>query len=112
MSVGSYKRSQGGEPIFSQATVAPPIPALLRPQFHALSADDVRAIERRLQHTEAARRRDEVIAERCAQRRQQQQEETQRRVEMIERRAARHARAAGIVVERRLKAEFMELGRL
>ncbi|KAH9593440.1 hypothetical protein LSM04_005245 [Trypanosoma melophagium] len=111
MSVGSYKRSHG-EPSFSQASVAPHIPALLRPQFRVISSDDMKAIERRLLYTEKVKQREDVIAERCAQHRQQQEEEAQRRMERIERRAARQAHAAGIVEERRLRAEFLGLGRL
>ncbi|RNF10266.1 hypothetical protein TraAM80_01609 [Trypanosoma rangeli] len=110
MSVGSHKRSQG-EAAFTQASLAPQLPALLRSQFQVFSEDNLRAIERRLTRHDAARAEEQKIQERCARFREQGETELQRRIERIQKRTARHASAAGVVEERRLQAEFRQLCR-
>ncbi|RNF17544.1 uncharacterized protein Tco025E_04779 [Trypanosoma conorhini] len=110
MSVGSHKRSQG-EAAFAQASLAPHLPALLRPQFQVFSGDNLRAIERRLARDDAARAEEQKIQERCARAREQRNTESQRRIELIQRRTARRAAAAERVEERRLQAELRQLCR-
>ncbi|KEG06914.1 hypothetical protein DQ04_11671010 [Trypanosoma grayi] len=108
MSAGSHKRAQG-EPAFAQVCVAPRMPALLRPQFQVLDADNLKAIDRRLQHDDATRKEEEAIQARCASSRERSRAEAQRKIEAIQKRTARHANAAAMVEERRLQAEFRQL---
>ncbi|KAF8285696.1 hypothetical protein C3747_248g52c [Trypanosoma cruzi] len=110
MGVGSHKRSQG-EAAFTQTSHAPPLPALLRPQFQVFGEENLNAIDRRLRRGEAERMEEKKIQERCARVRERRNAESQRNIEMIQKRTARHASAAGLVEERRLRAEFRQLCR-
>ncbi|KAG8341636.1 hypothetical protein ERJ75_001234200 [Trypanosoma vivax] len=110
MSVGKHKRAQG-EPAFALSCLTPCLPATLRSQFQFVSEDNLNAIERRLKHTETLRLEDERIRARCARAMEQKLCESRQRVDMLQKRAARQARVAGLVEEKRIRAELQKLCR-
>ncbi|PBJ79500.1 hypothetical protein BCY84_02799 [Trypanosoma cruzi cruzi] len=110
MGVGSHKRSQG-EAAFTQTSHATPLPALFAPVSGIRRGQSERHRDRRLRRGEAERVEEKKIQERCARVRERRNAELQRNIEMIQRRTARHASAAGLVEERRLRAEFRQLCR-
>ncbi|KPI87142.1 hypothetical protein ABL78_3795 [Leptomonas seymouri] len=105
----AYKRANGEAP-FSSRTTEAMLPALLRPQFVALSEDDLRGLERRMYYQDRAAQRDSRIEERVARASARTRAAAEQREAQLRLRAARNAKVAGEVRVRKVEEEYRVMG--
>jgi hypothetical protein len=105
----TYKRANGEAPL-SQHKTESVLPALLRPQFIALSDDDLHGLERRVYYQDRAAQRNSCIAERAARASASARLAAEQRESRLRLRAARHAKAAGEVRVKEIQEEYRTIG--
>ncbi|CCW65061.1 unnamed protein product [Phytomonas sp. EM1] len=106
-----YKRAHYGRPLFQAAPEEPALPALLRSQFCSLTEPDLRWIEQSMQLRGRSAARDAAIEQRVEMARAQRRAVADTAAARVQRRAERHAAAAGKVFERSNMAEYRKMCR-
>lgn len=105
-----YNRSWGNA--LSTPAASPVLTASLRPQLQHFSDDACNDIERRMKRAAAQSAREDSIAERAAVAAQKAKAAAEMRHQRRQGAAARHAKAAGDVVERQMRSTYRQLDRL
>ncbi|KAG5501332.1 hypothetical protein JIQ42_06333 [Leishmania sp. Namibia] len=110
----SHKRANGEAPLSrlrASDRGLPHVPALVRPQLQCLTEDDIRALEKRMEFQARADTRGQRIDARVSRVSIEAHAAAEQRSDVLRRRAARHAKAAGEVRVKNFQEEYRTMGK-